>query len=81
MTGSPGAGDDDLVAYFSDPELRHDYAEYPAQPSVPAGGIPPTWGPLEAPVPHRSSPRRLIALLIVALIVAVAAGLVVGLAH
>ena len=78
VTGSPGTGDDDPVAQFSDPELRHAYAEYPTGPfpptpvgpSAPAGGI-----------PRRSSRRRLLALLIIVVILGVAAGLVASFAH
>jgi hypothetical protein len=75
MTEPPGHGDDDPVAQFSDPELRHGYAEYPtgAFPPAPAGGGSGCLGGW--------SRRRLVALLIVVLIVAVAAGLVAGLAH
>jgi hypothetical protein len=80
VTGSPGTGDDDPVAQFSDPELRHAYAEYPtgAFPPVPVGPSAPAGGIL---TPRRSSRRRLLALLIIVVILGVAAGLVASFAH
>ena len=78
MTGPPDSGDDDPVAQFSDPELRHGYAEYPTGgfPTAPAGPSAPGGS-----VTRRSSRRRLLALLIIVIILAAVAGLVASLAH
>jgi hypothetical protein len=75
MTGPPASADDDPVAQFSDPELRHGYAEYPtgAFPPVPAGG---GGGRLGG-----RSRRRLLVMLIIVIILAAAAGIGASLAH
>jgi hypothetical protein len=73
MTDPPAGGDDDLVAQFSDPALRHGYAEYPTGEFFPV--------PADVGREGRLSRRRLLVVVIIAIILAVAAGLVVGLAH
>jgi hypothetical protein len=80
MTAPPTGGDDDPVAQFSDPELKHGYAELPPPAGVyyPGGRFPQQ--------EKRSGclgawpPRRLLLILIIVIILGVAAGLVVGLA-
>jgi len=79
MTGPAARGDDDdPVAQFSDPDLRHGYAEYPA-PQGQYGGGPPY--PPEGRAAARQGPRRLLPWIIAAIVVAAAAAVVVSLVH
>ena len=81
MTASPTGGDDDPVAQFSDPELKHGYAELPPPAGVyhPGGSFPQQGKRIGClggwPL------RRLLLMLIIVIMLGVAAGLLVGLAH
>lgn len=78
VTDPPGTGDDDPVAQFSDPELRHGYAEYPTQgfPSAPAG--PPAPAGRSG---HWAALPRWPFLTWLIIVLLIAAGLVAALAH